>query len=121
MKLPTPSVPIPDLGVLDPLNTAGAPGATAIGGLISSQTCVSTLPGGFAGVDVTTLTTIGSSLGNISSRCVDKLNELYNERGVYADSTVVDPTVRNTGNKTGSYSDNLSLTAILSDTKKRLA
>ena len=29
--------------------------------------------------------------------------------------------MRNTGNATGSYSDNLSLTAIMSDTKKRLA
>lgn len=49
----------------------------------------------------------------MNTRCVDKLNELYNERGVY--------TPTDTLNNTGNYSDNLSVTAILNDTKKRIA
>lgn len=49
----------------------------------------------------------------MSTRCVDKLNELYCERGVYA--------AGDTLNATGNYSDNLSVTAILADSKKRLA
>lgn len=103
------------------MNTAGAVDATAIGGLINSHTATSTLPLDFAGLSTFDPANSLLNLGNASSRCVDKLNELYNERGLYANSAVVVPAVRNTGNATGSYSDNLSLTAIMSDTKKRLA
>lgn len=102
------------------MNTAGAVDGTAIGGLINSHTATSTLPLSFAGLSTFDPANSLLNLGNASSRCVDKLNELYNERGVYGNSAVP-AKVRNTGNATGSYSDNLSLTAIMSDTKKRLA
>lgn len=81
--------------------------------MIASHTAVSTLPGDFAGIDTTSTTTLAADLANMSTRCVDKLNELYCERGVY--------TAGDTLNATGNYSDNLSTTAILTDSKKRLA
>tara|TARA_R110001606_G_C15015869_1_gene609063 strand:+ start:329 stop:541 length:213 start_codon:yes stop_codon:yes gene_type:complete len=68
------------------LNIGGAVDATAIGGLINSHTATSTLPSSFAGLSTATAADLLLGLGNASSRCVDKLNELYNERGVYRDS-----------------------------------
>lgn len=69
------------------------------------------LSGDYAGIDSSFIV---SGLGNINARCVDKLNELYNERGVF--------TADETGNAgLPNASDNLSLCAILSDSKKRLA
>lgn len=65
------------------MNFAGAIDVNATGGLIASQTCVGVLPGDFAGINTSNSATIGSSLGNLNSRCVDKLNELFNERGVF--------------------------------------
>ncbi len=38
------------------------------------------LPGDFAGVNTAD---VGTTLGNLNTRCIDKLNELYNERGVF--------------------------------------
>lgn len=81
--------------------------------MIASHTAVGTLPGDFAGINTTSTETLAADIANMSTRCVDKLNELYCERGVYA--------AGDTLNNTGNYSDNLSTTAILADSKKRLA
>ena len=75
------------------------------------------LPASAVAVDTTSATTKLDSLvvglKKTSVKCIDKLNELYCERGIF--------TAAETGNVSGNLADNQSLTSILSDSKKRLA
>ena len=74
---------------------------------------VGVLPPSACALKTDTAANLAVGLEKTSAKCVDKLNELFCERGVF--------TKDETGNASGNLTDNLSLTAILSDSKKRLA
>lgn len=74
---------------------------------------VGVLPSSACALDTASAATLATGLSKTSVKCVDKLNELFCERGVF--------TAGETGTTSGNLADNLSLTAILSDSKKRLA
>ena len=95
------------------MNTRGDLTVGATGGLVASHTAVGTLPGDFCGINTTSTVTLAGALDKLNTRCLDKLSELYCERGLYEPADTL--------NLTGNYSDNLSVTAILTDSKKRLA
>jgi len=74
---------------------------------------VGVLPPSACALDTTSVPNLIVGLEKTSVKCVDKLNELFCERGVFSSTE--------TGTTSGNLADNLSLTAILSDSKKRIA
>tara|TARA_R110002111_G_scaffold90793_2_gene141422 strand:- start:158 stop:322 length:165 start_codon:yes stop_codon:yes gene_type:complete len=51
--------------------------------LIASTTTVGVLPSSAVGLDTTSALTLATGLDKTSVKCIDKLNELFCERGVF--------------------------------------